>query len=132
VVNSHDLTSLLNVFGAQITKKSPPLVSAADLNNDGVVDSADLGILLSSTGVCPLDRCPGDFSRDGAINSVDLGVVLSGLSQDGQTFVYGDSKMDGTQALALVIANWGRSCSKLDGKVASTSPLAQKLAKAKR
>ena len=126
VVNSHDLTALLNVFGAKITKKSPPLVAAADLNSDGVVDGADLGIQLSSYGVCP-SSCPGDFNRDGAINSVDLGIVLSGLSQDGQTFVHNGAKMDGSQALAQVITNWGRSCSKLDGKVAATSPLAQKI-----
>jgi hypothetical protein len=46
----------------------------ADINNDGVVDGNDLGILLSEWG-------PGmsraDLNRDGAVDGTDLGMLLA-------------------------------------------------------
>lgn len=125
IVNSLDMTSLMNAFGTKISAKTPPLVQAADLNADGVVDNADLGILLSNWGVCLRDRCPGDYTNDGKVDSADLGVVLSGLSGDGLTFSYQGGQMDSRKALMSVFSNWGRSCSKLEGKVSKASPLAQ-------
>jgi aminopeptidase S len=46
----------------------------ADLNGDGTVDSADLGILLAAWGL------PGatDLDGSGATDSADLGILLSG------------------------------------------------------
>ncbi|MCB9839067.1 MAG: hypothetical protein H6813_06985 [Phycisphaeraceae bacterium] len=46
----------------------------ADLNGDGVVDTADLGILLGLFGGSGL----GDFNLDGVIDTADLGVLLGG------------------------------------------------------
>ena len=46
----------------------------ADLNNDGVVDTADLGILLSEFGT------PGvlaDLNGDGVVDTADLGILLA-------------------------------------------------------
>jgi len=48
---------------------------AADLNGDGVVDGADLGILLSSWGPC--DGCAADLNGDGVVDGADLGILLS-------------------------------------------------------
>ncbi len=45
-----------------------------DLNGDGVVDGADLGILLQSWGVCP--GCPADLNDDGVVDGADLGILL--------------------------------------------------------
>jgi hypothetical protein len=45
----------------------------ADLNRDGVVDGADLGILLSAWGTVG----PGDFNGDGVVDGADLGTLLS-------------------------------------------------------
>lgn len=45
----------------------------ADLNEDGVVNGADLGILLSEWGVA---GC-GDFNGSGAVDGADLGVLLA-------------------------------------------------------
>ena len=53
------------------------LVSACvcDLNKDRTVDSADLGTLLGSFGLCQSGD-PGDFNFDAAIDSSDLGTML--------------------------------------------------------
>jgi len=50
----------------------------ADLNGDGVVDGADLGLLLSAWGTCPVDEdCPADLNGDGVVDGADLGLLLS-------------------------------------------------------
>ena len=45
-----------------------------DINGDGSVNSADLGILLSSWGT---SGGPADLNGDGSVNSADLGILLS-------------------------------------------------------
>ncbi|NBQ14466.1 MAG: hypothetical protein EBU31_07610, partial [Proteobacteria bacterium] len=47
-----------------------------DLNVDGVVNGADLGLMLSSWGPCGTN-CPYDLNADGQINGADLGLTLS-------------------------------------------------------
>jgi hypothetical protein len=47
----------------------------ADLNNDGVVNGADLGLMLGSWGVCPAP-CKADLNSDGIVNGADLGLLL--------------------------------------------------------
>ncbi len=49
-----------------------------DLNGDGVVDGADLGLMLSSWGACAdCADCPGDLNGDCLIDGADLGLLLS-------------------------------------------------------
>jgi len=48
-----------------------------DLNNDGIVDGADLGILLSNWGNPGL----GDLNDDGIVDGADLGILLSNWSR---------------------------------------------------
>jgi hypothetical protein len=43
-----------------------------DLNNDGLVNGADLGTLLGAWGT----PGPGDLNGDGIVNGADLGVML--------------------------------------------------------
>lgn len=54
----------------------------ADVNGDGSIDGADLGVLLSSWGLCgPADGpdgCLGDVNGSGTVDGTDLGVVLGG------------------------------------------------------
>ena len=50
---------------------------AGDLNVDGVVNGADLGLMLSSWGFCGT-TCPYDLNNDGRVNGGDLGLLLSG------------------------------------------------------
>jgi hypothetical protein len=46
----------------------------ADLNGDGRVDGADLGLLLLAWGEC--GTCSPDFDGDGRVNGADLGFLL--------------------------------------------------------
>ncbi len=46
----------------------------ADLNNDGIVDGADLGTLLGAWGPCA--GCPADLNNDGVVDGADLGTLL--------------------------------------------------------
>lgn len=49
----------------------------ADLNGDGVVNGADLGLLLQNWGPCPRKQpCLGDINGDGVVDGADLGLVL--------------------------------------------------------
>lgn len=46
---------------------------AGDINNDGFVDSADLGLLLAQWGTVG----SGDLNNDGVVNAADLGLALA-------------------------------------------------------
>jgi len=48
-----------------------------DLDANGVIDGADIGLLLSSWGFCGTS-CPHDLNNDGKVNGGDLGLLLSG------------------------------------------------------
>jgi hypothetical protein len=48
----------------------------ADLNGDGVVDGADLGLLVGMWGDCGSAFCPADLNGDGVVDGADLGVLL--------------------------------------------------------
>ena len=52
------------------------LPCTGDLNDDGVVNGADLSILLSEWGKCP--GCNGDLNDDGVVNGADLTILLGG------------------------------------------------------
>lgn len=45
-----------------------------DLNNDCLVNGADLGMLLGAWGLC--ENCPADLNDDGIVNGADLGMLL--------------------------------------------------------
>jgi len=49
----------------------------ADLNGDGTVDGADLGILLNAWGSCAGSPCLGDLNGDGVVDGADLGILLN-------------------------------------------------------
>ena len=63
VVNAFDFEPLDN------GEKCP-----ADLDGNGEVNGADLGLLLSGWG----ETGPGDVNGDGTVNGADLGLMLSG------------------------------------------------------
>lgn len=48
--------------------------SAADLDGDGIVSGADLGILLGAWGPC--SDCAADLNGDGIVDGADVGVML--------------------------------------------------------
>jgi hypothetical protein len=48
-----------------------------DLDGNGIVDGADLSILLGSWGICPpQETCPADIDRDGVVDGADLSILL--------------------------------------------------------
>jgi hypothetical protein len=61
-------------FNVEIIVPAPP-ACPADLNNDGVVNGADLGLMLGSWGICPAP-CKADLNSDGIVNGADLGLLL--------------------------------------------------------
>ena len=58
----------------RVTIEEPEVPCAADLTGNGVVDSADLGILLAYWGPKPNN---GDLNDDGMTDAADLGLLLS-------------------------------------------------------
>ncbi len=53
---------------------SSPGCCPGDVNCDGEIDGADLGLLLGSWGPC--GGCPADINGDGQVNGADLGLML--------------------------------------------------------
>jgi hypothetical protein len=53
-----------------------------DLDGDGDVDQADLGILLADWG-CTGGDCPGDCDGDGDTDQADLGILLANFGTGG-------------------------------------------------
>lgn len=52
--------------------------SPADLDNDGDVDGADLGAMLTAWGSC--GTCAADLNADGVVDGADLGHMLTAWS----------------------------------------------------
>ncbi len=52
-----------------------PPANSADLDGDGIVDGADLGLMLNAWGPCR--GCPADLNGDGIVDGADLGLLLS-------------------------------------------------------
>ncbi|MGA1044649.1 MAG: dockerin type I domain-containing protein [Phycisphaerales bacterium] len=68
---------LPNVAGCDAPNPNPP----GDLNGDGLVNGADLSILLGDWGTCPpKGTCLGDINGDGVVNGADLSILLSNWS----------------------------------------------------
>lgn len=59
-----------------ITFTPPAMGNPADLNHDGAVDGADLGILLGAWGTAG----PGDLDGNGSVDGADLGMLLAAWS----------------------------------------------------
>jgi hypothetical protein len=53
-----------------------------DLSLDGVVNGADLGLLLSAWGPC-VGACPADLDGSGMVDGFDLSLLLTGWVQCG-------------------------------------------------
>ncbi|MCH2161743.1 MAG: hypothetical protein MK085_07700 [Phycisphaerales bacterium] len=49
---------------------------AGDLNENGIVDGGDLGLMIAAWGSCGESACCADFNNDGEVNGGDLGTLL--------------------------------------------------------
>jgi len=63
--------------GVVTVVQSVPVICPADFNGDGLVDGADLGLLLADFGFNP--GSPADLSKDGFVNELDLLLLLKGI-----------------------------------------------------
>jgi len=73
-----DADFALVVSGVQPVSGGVP----GDLDGNGCVDQADLGILLADYGcTAGIGNCPGDVDGDGDTDQSDLGVVLTAFEQ---------------------------------------------------
>jgi hypothetical protein len=61
-----------------------------DINGDGVVDTADLGLLLGNFGGSGLSE-RGDVNNDGNVDTADLGILLTAFGPCGESFMGGGS-----------------------------------------
>lgn len=75
-----DQDVLIGDVEIEITTECPPEFDPSDLNRDGLVDGADLGLLLSGFGPCLDDPCLGDVDGNDLVDGGDLGVMLSAWS----------------------------------------------------
>jgi hypothetical protein len=64
------------VFGDPSLRVVGAAGAPGDLNGDGCVDQADLGILLADWD-CTGSNCPGDCDADGDTDQADLGILLA-------------------------------------------------------
>jgi len=74
----NDLGNLGTAISAPFSILGEPSGVFGDLNGDGIVDGADLGILLSNWGSC--QGCDADLNGDGVVDGADLGLLLSNWS----------------------------------------------------
>jgi lysophospholipase L1-like esterase len=59
-------------------------VCQGDLDLDGRIDGADLGLLFAGWGECPpASYCRADLNRDGVVSGLDLGLLLAVLGSGG-------------------------------------------------
>lgn len=86
-----------NIDDVRIIGVVPNRDVPGDLNGDGIVNGADMGLLLVSWGPCP--GCAADFNGDGIVDGADMGLLLtywtSGFAREGVT---GDRKADDLEA----------------------------------
>ena len=52
-------------------------LTCPDINQDGIVDVTDLGLLLGSWGICTSVPCAADFDGNGVVDVTDLSYLLS-------------------------------------------------------
>jgi Tol biopolymer transport system component len=69
----NDLNGAIDVFGYERP------VAVGDLNDDGAIDAADLGLLIATWGACPGAGfpCQADFDESGDVDGTDLGTLLA-------------------------------------------------------
>ena len=72
-----DGTLIVCGVGTDIRAWQVPQCQPADLDCNGAVNGADLGLLIGHWGACPPGGpCVGDINGDGQVNGADLGLLI--------------------------------------------------------
>jgi hypothetical protein len=103
-----------NIDDVEIRAIVPPDHNPADLNSDGVVNGADLTIMLSMWGPCR--GCLADLDGNGFVDGADLTVLLGAWGSSGSMAAHDDGDperggtdlVDGTSGSLLPLVNDGR------------------------
>jgi formylglycine-generating enzyme required for sulfatase activity len=66
---------LATLLAITVAAPAPAQSCVGDLNDDGVINGADLGLLLNAWGSC--STCAADLDNDEAVDGQDLGVLLN-------------------------------------------------------
>ena len=66
--------TILAAFAAVALAASASAQCVGDLNEDGIIDGADLGVQLSAWGPCT--GCAADINGSGVVDGADLGLLL--------------------------------------------------------
>ena len=74
-----DQDVLIGDLSISMVVECPAEENPADLNDDDMIDGADLGLLLGAWGPCTEEPCVGDINGDGVVNGADLGLLLLSL-----------------------------------------------------
>ncbi|MEE2896706.1 MAG: dockerin type I repeat-containing protein [Planctomycetota bacterium] len=74
-VNSVRIIADVNLGGVSMTGAYVPDSVFGDLNGDGQVNAADLGLLVAAWGPCK--GCAADLNGDGQVNAADLGLLVA-------------------------------------------------------
>jgi hypothetical protein len=78
-VTAVDFSSNVGTGPTKTFTEAGPPANPADLDGNGVVNGADLGLMLAGWGACGTP-CPGDLDGNGAVNGADLGLLLAAWS----------------------------------------------------
>jgi hypothetical protein len=78
-VTAVDFSSNVGTGPTRTFTEAGPPANPADLDGNGVVNGADLGLMLAGWGACG-SPCPGDLDGNGAVNGADLGLLLAAWS----------------------------------------------------
>jgi len=65
-------------LGLDLTAIEQASIDPADLNGDGRVDAADIGLLIAAWGPC--DGCAADLDGNGLVDAGDLGLMIASWS----------------------------------------------------
>ncbi len=68
-----------SIASGEFTLCAGPIPCLGDLNNDGLINSADLGLFLSEFGCT--NNCANDLNGDSVVNASDLAILLSTFGQ---------------------------------------------------
>ena len=74
-VSSVTIIAAVNLNGVTLSGVYVPDSVFGDLNGDGRVNAADLGLLIASWGPCK--GCGADLNGDGVVNAADLGLLVA-------------------------------------------------------
>ena len=82
-----------NLDDVRIIAIAPPAQDPADLNGDGLINGADLAIMLGTWGAC--EGCVADLNFDGLVNGADLAILLGAWSEGSMLAFTGGTEIDG-------------------------------------